>query len=468
MGKTAVEEYNEWDLSPLRTPVRSTLFSLDPIGARTPWVESLTSYIARLADAHCVFTGVLVDRFVVPLVPGYSPLDRQHGLFRADGYKSNLVNATGHRAMYAIQALELLTQRTDLRHLTLLALSDVLYIRGLIRETRAWCPVCYEEWQRAGQVVYDQLLWAFLEVSVCLHHEQRLRTQCPYQDCARRLPALAWRSRPGYCAFCQRWLGMISQETEVLPLPIEETELIWQRWVSESLGAVLTLSPTIVSPPQRQQMTEKVIHLVHQISGEKRITAFAEALGMSTNMVGHWYYGKRLPQIGMLLRLCYSLGLPLSDLLLKNADTLHPYLTGKLPGKSRVPPKNKPINVQYVRRILEETLASEEYPPLPLAEVARRLGHQQVELYKIHRTACYQISARYRAYLQQRKETRMQGYRDEIRQIALELRAQNVSLTRKHIAPHLAQPAILRDPKIRELLEEVCRELGANNGVKSL
>ena len=60
----------------------------------------------------------------------------------------------------------------------------------------------------------------------------------------------------------------------------------------------------------------------------------------------------------------------------------------------------------------------------------------------------------------------MQGYREEIKQIALQLQTQGVSLTQKHIAPHMAQPAILRDPKVRELLWEVCRELEASDGEK--
>ena len=42
---------------------------------------------------------------------------------------------------------------------------------------------------------------------------------------------------------------------------------------------------------------------------------------------------------------------------------------------------------------------------------------------------------------------------------SLYLQAEQVSLTQRHIGRYLAQPAILRDPKVRELLREVCREL---------
>ncbi len=38
----------------------SYLYSITPIGLGTAKVESLTSFIARLAEAHSVFTGTLI------------------------------------------------------------------------------------------------------------------------------------------------------------------------------------------------------------------------------------------------------------------------------------------------------------------------------------------------------------------------------------------------------------------------
>ena len=41
-------------------PSRSNLYSLKPIGVKTPYIESLTSYIMRLAEAHSVRTWKLI------------------------------------------------------------------------------------------------------------------------------------------------------------------------------------------------------------------------------------------------------------------------------------------------------------------------------------------------------------------------------------------------------------------------
>ena len=84
---------------------------------------------------------------------------------------------------------------------------------------------------------------------------------------------------------------------------------------------------------------------------------------------------------------------------------------------------------------------------------------QVKQLGKASKTACHAIAERFTAYRRELREKRLQGYREESRLIALYLQAEQVALTQKHIARYLAQPAILRDPKVRELLREVCHEV---------
>ena len=55
--------YRIWEPEvPQIIPERSRLYSLNPIGIGTPQVESLTGYIARLAEAHVLSVGDLVGR----------------------------------------------------------------------------------------------------------------------------------------------------------------------------------------------------------------------------------------------------------------------------------------------------------------------------------------------------------------------------------------------------------------------
>ena len=202
----------------------------------TPWVESLTSYLTRVASAHGVFPGVLINKMIAPLVPGYSPYKRKHDLFRIGGGRSMLFNGVGLPATSTVQVLETLTLRTDLRYLTFLPLAPVLpgKAKSVVRFTKAWCPGCYEEWYETAQMLYDPLLWALQAISICPRHLCRLSTRCPYQECARPLPGVAWRSRVGYCSYCQRWLGVVPQRAKEQSPSHQDAEWQWQQWVADA------------------------------------------------------------------------------------------------------------------------------------------------------------------------------------------------------------------------------------------
>ena len=441
-------------------PARSPLYALQPIGMGTPLVESLSSYMTRLAEAHSIFPGVLISKVIGPRVPGYALVKRPHGLFREGGARSTLFNGVGLPARRAVQALATLTLRTDLRYLTLLPLAAVLprSAKGLIRLTKAWCPVCYEEWHQTAQMIYDPLLWALQAITSCARHALRLSTCCPYQDCARPLPGMAWRSRAGYCSYCQRWLGLESVRAKAMVACLEETEWGWQQWVAEALGVVLALLPSVPVLPERQRVRQVVAHAVEQISAGD-LPAFARTLALSRNTIYYWCQGEQIPDIDMLLRVCCRLGLSLRDFFFQEVDTLRPQLQETAKPPSMVFTKRWMIQEEQVYQVLEQAAASNEQPPPTLRLVALRIGHTSLVLYKIHPTACREIVARHKTYVQQRKETRLQTFREEIRLIALKLHVEGEVLTQKSIAPHLSQPGVLRDPRVRTFLKEICLEL---------
>ena len=460
MDKQAADLYEEWDLTPVVMPARSTLYAPEPMGVGTRWVESLTSYLTRVASAHCLFPGDLIRTMIVPRVSGYSPFKRLQGAFRDGGEQSFLFNGVGRPAMRVLEVLETLTLRPDLPYLTLRPLAAVIPAKpkGLIRARKAWCPACYEEKREPAQVMYDPLLWALQEVSLCADHHLRLSTHCPYPDCSRSLPWVTWRAQVGYCSYCQRWLGVSSQRVKELSPPLEEAEWHWQQWVTEALGMVLAFLPTRSVLPERQRVRQVVTHAVSQISAGE-ISAFARSIGMSRNMIDFWRRGEKLPEIDMLLQLCFRLGFSLSAFLFQQVETLHPHLSN--PARlSPVVPKKKPVlQVEDVYQALERAMTSDEQPPPTLLMMARRIGHTPLILYRIHPTACRAIVARHKTYVQQRKEARLQKFREEIWHIALQLHADGEPLTQKRIAAHLSQPGVLRDPRVRSILKEVCYEL---------
>ncbi|MEM9271562.1 MAG: hypothetical protein AAGA80_01180, partial [Cyanobacteria bacterium P01_F01_bin.143] len=64
MLSSDLEIYESCDLGRPQFPTRSRLYHLEPVGIGTPHVESLTSYISRLAEAHCLYPHSLVTKII--------------------------------------------------------------------------------------------------------------------------------------------------------------------------------------------------------------------------------------------------------------------------------------------------------------------------------------------------------------------------------------------------------------------
>ncbi len=283
-------------------------------------MESLTGYVARLAEAHCLLTATLVRQEIIPVcgksyfaIPG-----RLHNFWKS----TQSLNGTLAWAEAWVQTLEALTLRNDLRFLTLLTWTEVLPSRNLLRPTRAWCPVCYEEWRRAEQVVYEPLLWTLEVVEACPRHHRRLQTRCPYKDCQKVLPLLDEKARPGYCSHCGRWLGI----PQGMPLQgdqdLEEADWEWQTWVTHAVGELLAAAPSLSSPPQGDQLTATISACVEQAAAGNA-SNLARLLRQPSSTVRQWRRGQ-VPRLRTMLQICYCLGMSLLAPLTESPGAIDP------------------------------------------------------------------------------------------------------------------------------------------------
>ena len=298
--------FDTWDLKPPNLPPRSRLFALEPIGVGTSFVESLTGYVSRLAEAHTVSVGNLVGRALSAATSKLSgvSLNRQvaglHG-FYAQGHA---VNSFGNLPKTWVDALEKVTLQRNLRLLTLLPFDGVFSLDGVFRRSRAWCPACYEEWKSAGKIVYEPLLWAMKLVTICPKHRRLLEDNCPY--CHRALPALAVFSRPGYCSACANWLGRSdghpSSSEGIAGFSTADAAF----WHTKAMGDLLGVAAH--SGPQclRASFTANFRNCV-EVVGDGSQRAFAKASRISYSTVVSQMMGQRLLQITTLLRICYHL-----------------------------------------------------------------------------------------------------------------------------------------------------------------
>jgi hypothetical protein len=244
--------YSEhWSLKPLEIPQRSRIFSLEPVAVGTPYTESLSSYLHRLAQAHCLTSQKLVMGEIAPLI--LKDEDKSEllskNLSHLLGNRDAKPTINGMREMTGklVTVLEELTMRQDLRFLTLLSWKGMIYDRGLFRNYRAWCPCCWEEWKQENKTIYEPLSWSFKDVEFCLIHKQRLIEECLH--CGSRLPVMARLSPAGFCSRCYGWLG---QEIK------GEEEIDKYRVNIQGISELIALTPQLGYKPIPIELTRKL------------------------------------------------------------------------------------------------------------------------------------------------------------------------------------------------------------------
>lgn len=441
--------YDNWDLTQPISPLRSHLYSLQPIGVGTSRVESLTGYVARLANAHCVSPGDLIAHECKSLVKQPQGKSYLHQVSAS----TEILNGTGQMAREFVQVFNRLTLRQDLLYLTFLQWADVLPSKGLLRRFHAWCPACYEEWQENGQQVYIPLLWTLSVISFCPNHHRQLLLQCPH--CQRQLPSLAWHSRPGYCSKCLQWLGSVSKADD---LPINPSELEQQSWVAKNVEELLAHTPRLVEPPRRVTVARSLSICIAQAT-EGNITEFAHKVGLLKSAVSQWRSGKALPQLSVLLKVCRAVDTSLTKFLLDPAalDGIKPLATKSLNFQSKSQQLKQQLETTHLQQLLQAAIKEE--PPPTMKAVAQRLGHSVRSIRRHFPTLCSAISSRYLNHRDKIRMAKVEQCCQEVRQVAMMLYNQGIEPSRSYVTQYLRKPAYFRDPTVAAALSAVRQEL---------
>ncbi len=455
-----LREYDTWDNSSLTLSRPTHLYNLAPIGIGTPMVESLTGYLVRLAEAHCVSAGVLYWKEIQPLAGKGNIFTFR--LTTDDGYSTHTINGLGSPAVDFVHALEMLTGRRDLRSLTMLAWANVLPRSSLLRRSRAWCECCLYDWREAEQPIYEPLLWALRGVTVCPYHQCPLRLLC--QHCQRLIGPLDSRSRSGYCSRCEQSLVPTAVALKSGATAISNDELVWATWVANALGDLLAAGPQLPRTPTREHLAQ-TIRLCIDRAASGNPSAFARLLHVGRGDVNRWHRGKALPRLNVLLNIAYRLGTFLPDFL-SGCPASVP-IQGFVRSAPVAPNNNAlrlavrrrtRINSSDVSRILHTALT--EIPPPSLTKVMKRLSHTEVTVRRHFPRLCSEIAKHYAEYRVKCAITRKIQAAEEVRRVAYELHANGIALRRRNMRPLLTSSEYLNLEEGRAALRQVRRELG--------
>ena len=384
-----------WPEEQVETKSHSRLFSLEPIGICSPAVESMTSYIARLSEAHSVYPRTPITYEIAPLLKQPSLYQNGHIIYKyfASYWKhSSVLNGNSTQTSDMVQALEQLTGRHDLHFLTMLTWQYVFSPSKLLRRTRAWCPLCYQEWREKNQILYEPLLWSLEVINICHQHSLRLQMHCPNSKCNQLQLPLSSCAQSGYCSHCNSWLGNLAQYEVKEPLVFVGEEWELQQWTVHAVSDLLSAAPVLSERPQREQILSTIDIYAEKLTMGQRKTLVSQ-LECNCSTVESWFYQDQTPKLSHLLHFCFRLGTSPIHLLHGNIEeaALEKHTSVDKPKESY-----RNFDRERIRQILEAILKSEDASP-SMKEVAQQLGYTPRQIYYRFPVLCRAISAKHRA-----------------------------------------------------------------------
>jgi hypothetical protein len=305
---------------------RSQLAALEPLGAGTETVESLMSYLHRLANVHGVRPASLVTHFC------------------SEHNRQQLLGWWSRDQLALADKFSELTCRDDLSALTLSRWKTLITNCGLYRRFRAWCPQCLSEMVKP----YQPILWNLSAVTCCTRHKRELITACP--ECSKKLTVYAEGCISQACCRCKADLCSIT--ASVVPCK-------WESWKAAACGDLLAYSHL-----QPVNDLETILEQFFRAHANKTAAARAAGLGYAFMHSRH-----RTTSLDTILRVAYSSGVKPSDLLFGNVGSLRVRA-------HEIPEKRIPIRPRYTQNELVQriTALTRKNPKLGAEETARLLG----------------------------------------------------------------------------------------------
>jgi hypothetical protein len=433
--------YEGWDLDRRddALPERSRLYRLQPIAAGTAEIESLTGYIARLAEAHNVSPGALLMRELLPRVQRQSRAVPPRCTFIYDAY---VVNGIGGSPRRWVRVLETLTGSGPLQALTMLSWRPIVSARHLLRSNRAWCPQCFAHWRQTGRIVYEPLLWAIRCVSVCPTHDRQLEHCCPH--CNRSSPMLTAKSRPGYCFRCRRWLGTPGLSADRSRINVADLK------AANGVGELLAMGSALQQPPAACLKDNLKLCIDHFARGNQ--SRFARATGVSLYAIGRWLDKTTCVSLDSFLCMCIALRISSARFLTQPILVDDPAWEGARqlftrqhrPQPRRQGTADGPDRQKFTRERIQETLAAmlQTNPPPPMLVVARSVGRTQGHLRTMFPDLYRQIKQRHVEERRNAAAQRRLRFQAEIRVAILDLCERGVSPSRSHVLAAIPNPSM--------------------------
>jgi len=270
------------------------LYGLEPKGIGTPFVESLSGYILRLASAHMVRLPILMKDVIIERYLREAELLGKHNAIVKN------INGTGVYSEAMVITLEKLTGQSNLKLLTMLPFAGLLSDYKLTDSIRGYCPFCLGQQRETAKEPYIQLLWCLMPFQHCIVHGVKLNLPCPKCGCIYPLwpdsaPAI------GYCCRCRSWLGLPPSE-------VKNTYRIDTKFRDFPIRLLERINEFDVAPPTAT-FPSMLKYIIGNKMKVKENTALARLVRRGAFTIESWLSGQQLPTMTSVLSLsrCFNL-----------------------------------------------------------------------------------------------------------------------------------------------------------------
>lgn len=295
---------------------RSVLYGLEPIGKGTPFVESVGSYICRLAYHHNVDVATFLSQIVIPSLPKHSSIENSHSIPKSHLIysisKSHLILGNGKTAIDIVSALEMLTQRNDLIELTFLNWKSIVRV-AIINKKKKWCSECFHEMNERMQELYEPLIWQIRDINHCIKHSVPLQRTC--LKCNKEIPHIRTQIKIGYCPFCYLFLGGYSNlqyKRYLRIIPVDEEKL------HAAYSDLLRNNNPSVVP--NNLFVRNFFVKIKEINPYLSLTHLSRVLSISKEMLSQLFVGAKRPNMRFWTEISRYLEMPLHQLLKPEFD----------------------------------------------------------------------------------------------------------------------------------------------------
>lgn len=441
-------------------PPRSQLYSLQPMGVGTGMVESLTSYIARLAEAHNLKLSTFFSKVVAPLssFTGVAGFGGRYDVLRHLG---SSLNGAGSTSAECVRILESLTLRRPLHDLTLRFTTGWLSDRTLISTNQRWCPECLNEWKRRGATVYYPLLWQLQVVQSCPVHRTLLESHCP--GCGARHRPLGKHLILGCCPACGGWLGVDGGTTN--EGRGDDNVRQAHEFIAHQCQTLIAGAATLESRKCRA-WSRNIEYLVRHC-GRRTAHRLSQDLGIDHDTIKCWITTHHVPTLPSVLMVACAFGLSLVDLLsLPLAGEVQLVRCLKAPEVACLFRRRlKRHDAKLIKDILTEAAEHPADPPLSLMAVCKKAGCHQTFAARKFPELAKKIIARRQMYVQIHKQQRQFFAGLITKSVASQLAASGQYPSHRRMSRALPSWISLREAAAKKAWLELLEEWGWKRGV---